>query len=368
MPLPKIFAIYFPQFHRTELNDQLWGDGFTEWHNVAVGTQLFKGHESPHLPGELGFYDLSDAQAVRRQIDLAAEHGIDGFASYHYWFSGRRVLSDPVDHLYAADSPMKLFLIWANESWTRSWSGAANEVILEQEFTEDDYKAHFYEVLPKLVNPANLRIEGKPVFGVYRMSNFPDPQAFMDCWQALAKQNGLKGIHFLGILRSERDFALVGNVAVDSWSEFAPEARAMSLHGMTLKKKFFVWIPEALRKYRVLSYQFVIGRSRDLSFPANTWPCVFPGWDNTARRRKGGGIVVKGSTPNLFASELRRSLQAASDKRLPVVLINAWNEWGEGNYLEPSFRNKRAYLEAVRQVCDEMNSQKVTHQSVTPYL
>jgi lipopolysaccharide biosynthesis protein len=353
---PELFAIYFPQFHRTELNDRLWGEGFTEWHNVAVGTELFKGHESPHIPGELGFYDLSDAKTVRKQVDLAIEHGIDGFACYHYWFSGERVLSAPVDHLYAADPSIKLFLIWANESWTRSWSGLANEIILDQEFTVEDYKAHFYEVLPKLLSPRNLRIDGKPVFGVYRMSSFPDPQAFLDCWQELARINGLDGIYFVGILRSDRDFALVGNVSVDIWSEFAPETRAMSLHGMPFIKKLKVRIPEAFRKYRVLSYDYVTARANDLSFPPNTLPCVFPGWDNTARRRKGGGVVLKGSTPELFGAQLARAMSAAKNNGLPLVLINAWNEWGEGNYLEPSFRHGRSYLETIRKLVSEFRS------------
>jgi Glycosyltransferase WbsX len=325
---------------------------------VAVGTQLFKGHESPHLPGELGFYDLSNAKTVKRQVSLALEHGIAGFASYHYWFSGKRVLSEPVDHLYAANPSLKLFLIWANESWTRSWSGAAHEVILEQEFTPDDYEAHFYEILPKLQSPKNLRIDGKPVFGVYRMSNFPDPQAFMDCWQELALSNGLDGIYFIGMLRSERDFALVGKISMDAWSEFAPETRAMSLHGMPFFTKLRIRIPEALRKYRLLSYPYVIDRTRGLAFPENTLPCLFPGWDNTARRRKGGGVVVKGSTPGLFGQELRRAMSAAQSKGLPLILINAWNEWGEGNYLEPSFRHGRAYLETVRAVGEEIRSGK----------
>ncbi len=354
--IPDVFAIYFPQFHRTELNDRLWGEGFTEWHNVAFGAELFKGHESPHLPGELGFYDLSDAKAVNRQMCLAIDHGISGFACYHYWFSGKRILSEPVDHLYATDSSLQLFLIWANESWTRSWSGAAHEVILEQEFTDEDYRSHFYEILPKLQSPSNLRIDGKPVFGVYRMSNFPDPQAFIDCWQELAQSNGLEGIYFVGILRSELDFALVGKVLVDAWSEFAPEARAMSLHGMSLMRKLRVRIPEALLKYRVLRYKYVTERARALSFPAKTWPCIFPGWDNTARRRKGGGVVVKGSTPELFGEELLHSMKLASCKDLPLVLINAWNEWGEGNYLEPSFRHGRAYLETVQRVVSEFRS------------
>ena len=168
-------AFYLPQFHRVAENDAWWGEGFTEWTNVRDGRPRFPGHTQPHVPGELGYYDLTDPDVRAAQASLAGRHGIDAFCYYHYWFGGRRLLERPFDEVLRSGEPDFPFLLcWANEPWTRAWSGGGRHVLMPQPYSDIDDVAHIRALLPAFADPRYLRIDGRPVFLVYKAGELPD--------------------------------------------------------------------------------------------------------------------------------------------------------------------------------------------------
>jgi hypothetical protein len=335
---PRIIAFYLPQFHPIPENDRWWGSGFTEWTNVAKATPLFPGHYEPHVPADLGFYDLRLPESRQAQADLAKEYGIHGFCYYHYWFNGRRLLGGPFNEVLASGKPEFPFcLCWANENWTRVWDGGDEQILIQQEYGEEDDRNHIRWLVRAFQDKRYIRVWDKPLFLVYRANRLPDPQRTADIWRDEARKAGIGEI-CLGRVESFPDeCGDPREIGFDVAVEFQPDWS--SLHA-----------PLQRRSTNVHDYWAVVQRTLQKEVPPyRRFPCVMPSWDNSPRR-KGGATILRGATPAHYeqwlGTVLRGLMRRAPDER--IVFINAWNEWGEGNHLEPCQRWGRGYLEATR--------------------
>jgi lipopolysaccharide biosynthesis protein len=348
-------ALYLPQFHPIPENDEWWGRGFTEWRNVAKAKPLFPGHYQPHLPADLGFYDLRLPEAREAQADLAREYGVHGFCYYHYWFNGRRILERPFNEVLESGKPDFPFcLCWANENWTRVWDGGERNVLLEQHYNHEDDQAHIRSLIPAFKDPRYVRVNGKPLFLVYRTELLPDPKRTAEIWRNEAIIAGVGDLYLVRVESFARGID-PSSIGFDASVEFAPDGHDMGkwkyrdgLPGFLSRKGI---IPRAFAENKVVSYP-VLARGMMYRPPASfkRFRCATPMWDNSARRKAEARIVID-STPALYENWLRTitaktRTQFNGDERL--VFINAWNEWAEGNHLEPDLKWGRAYLEATR--------------------
>ena len=351
-------AFYLPQYHPIPENDAWWGPGFTEWTNVARARPQFRGHYQPHLPADLGFYDLRVPEVRDRQAELAISAGLGGFAYFHYWFNGHRLLERPVDEILRTKKPdFPFLLVWANENWTRGWNGGDNEILMEQRYSLTDDLAHIRALRPALCDDRYLCHDGKPVLAVYRSARLPDPVATTDIWRREAEHWGLPGLYLLRI-ESAAETGDPRPIGFDAAVEFQPHCAMAFLSSRSL------WKFVVRRRVRRLSsrYSHHVWRYQDLASRAMTaalpdyprWPGVTPGFDNSPRRRRDAVIFV-GQSPQVYqqwlSEALRRSNEVAhryEGHSRGVVFINAWNEWGEGNHLEPDARFGQAFLHATK--------------------
>ena len=352
--LARLIAIYLPQFHPIDENNEWWGEGFTEWTNVTRGWPQFKGHHQPHLPADLGFYDLRLPEARRAQADLAREYGIHGFCYYHYWFNGRRIIDRPFAEVLASGEPDFPFcLCWANEPWSRRWDGSESHVLIGQNYHKDDDVAHMRWLATAFQDPRYIRVEGKPIFLVYRASHLPNIRQTTDNWREEARRLGLGELFLCGVEAFEEDRNRPpAPDGFDAKVEFAPDGLAM---GQPLRRDWFNrrfrFLNPSYHRHKIYSYETYVRNSLNKpTAPFERFRCVTPDWDNTVRRKREATIMV-GSTPGLYREWLEgvvEQVQAKPPERR-IVFINAWNEWAEGNHLEPDQRWGRAYLEATRQ-------------------
>jgi len=346
----KLIAFFLPQFHAVPENDTWWGQGFTEWRNVAAARPLFRGHYQPHLPADLGFYDLRLPEIRLAQAELARRFGIGAFCYYHYWFNGRRILERPFNEVLASGQPDFPFcLCWANENWTRAWDGGSRQVLLEQVYSDADDDAHFHALLPAWQDPRYLRHEGRPVFLVYAASRLPDPLRTTNRWRELARAHGLPGLYLLrveSVHETRSDPRLIG---FDAAVEFQPEWRTLPEPRWHHYRRRLVqklgFQPPRLWQHRVRDYRDVVELALAKPPPAYPFfPGVAPSWDNSARRAT-GALILRNCDPDLYENWLRRVIARNAPE---FVFINAWNEWAEGCHLEPCARYGHAYLEATR--------------------
>jgi hypothetical protein len=334
-----LIAFYLPQFYPTPENDEWWGKGFTEWTNVSKAAPLFPGHYQPHIPAHLGFYDLRVPEVRRGQADLAAKHGIEGLCYWHYWFSGRRLIERPLNEVLASGEPDFPFcLAWANETWSRRWLGEEKEVLLRQTYFAGDDVHHARWLVRAFADRRYLRVEGRPLFLVYRPRDLPYARATTDVLRKECARAGLPNPFLVGIAsHTLTDYRPMG---FDANLRFEPQ-----LGGF----------PDSLCD-GLNVYDYVSARKRMThgkgDFPA--YPCIVVSWDNTPRRGR-DGIVLVNATPESFEEGLRE-IVASVQGRPPehrLVFLNAWNEWAEGNHLEPDLKHGLQYLDAVRRVsCD----------------
>jgi lipopolysaccharide biosynthesis protein len=352
---PLALAFYLPQYHPIPENDEWWGKGFTEWRNVAKAKPQFPGHHQPHLPADLGFYDLRVPEVREAQAALAREHGIGGFVYYHYWFNGRRILERPFNEVLSSGKPDFPFcLCWANENWSRAWDGGSRHILLEQHYSEDDDRAHIKSLIPALRDPRYIRIDGRPLLLVYRTELLPNPKRTAEIWRATARAAGVGDLY---LARVENFVAGVdpASIGFDAAVEFSPDNREVgeAVFSGPVTRTLSKWgiLPRAFSEHTVLRYQTIAqSRVRRATPPYKQFRCVTPMWDNTARRKTGGRILV-GSTPDRYRKWLEfavRQTRASFDGDERIVFINAWNEWAEGCHLEPDLKYGHAYLEATR--------------------
>ena len=356
----RTLAFHLPQFHPIPENDEWWGKGFTEWTNVTRARPLVPGHQQPHLPADLGFYDLRLPEARAAQAELAKEFRVDGFVYYHYWFNGRRVLERPVDEILALGQPDFPFcLCWANEDWTRAWDGHSGHRLLQQHYSPEDDLAHIQHLLPALADRRYVRVGGRPLLLVYRTEHLPEPRRTAEIWRTAAIQAGIGDLYLARVESFQTDVNPV-DIGFDAAVEFAPDWRqsqpmTFGLRHRVLKKLGL--FPEAWLQHRFIEYSDLVRRMRAKPQPGfRRIRCVTPGFDNSARRKRDATIFLNG-TPAAYKEWLKQTIQEEAAVGLPddesLVMINAWNEWAEGNHLEPCQRWGRAYLEATKQAVDE---------------
>lgn len=352
---PRILAFYLPQYHPIRENDDAWGKGFTEWMNVVRARPLYKGHRQPDLPAELGFYDLRLPDVRLAQASMAKEAGVDGFVYYHYWFSGRRLLGRPLDDVLSTGEPDFPFaLCWANENWTRVWDGGGSEVIVRQGYSAQDDLAHIEWLSNVFRDPRYIRIEGKPLFLVYRASQLPNPRATTDRWRSKARDLGV-GELYLCRVESFHDRGDPRPLGFDASVDFQPQYDSLP-HGKMTNRIFVGMVKHGLLPGRMAHHRVEYSRTVDAMCgrerPDYPWhACVTPSWDNTARRANKGLILV-GSNPAEYGRWLSFELHAALHTNTtwqPLVFINAWNEWAEGCHLEPDQAFGDGWLKATAQ-------------------
>jgi hypothetical protein len=356
----RLIAFYLPQFHPIPENDAWWGKGFTEWTNVTKAQPLFTGHRQPNLPSELGFYDLRIPEARNAQAELASSHGIEGFCYWHYWFNGKRLLERPINEVVSSGDPKFPFCLgWANESWTGIWHGCPDRVLIDQTYSGgEDEKRHFYALIDIFDDPRYLTIEGKLIFVVYKPLGMPEPKRFIDHWRELAAKNGVRDFYFIANSNSKQsqpfEHGFDGVVPHTPGNTLNSFTKPVESHVKKLLDRVSSHRQEKSSTIRVIEYSDYVARVASVDARSNEYPCVLPNWDNTPRAGV-RGTVLKNSTPDLFRVHLRNALNQISvrplDKR--VVFIKSWNEWAEGNYLEPDQSFGRGYLEACR---DELYS------------
>jgi lipopolysaccharide biosynthesis protein len=351
-------AFYLPQFHPIPENDDWWGRGFTEWRNVVKTTPRFRGHYQPHLPRDLGFYDLRVAETREAQAALAASHGIDGFCYYHYWFDGKELLERPFREVLDSGSPgFPFMLCWANENWTRVWDGADRQVLQPQRYSSEDDRRHLQALLPAFRDPRYVRVDGKPVFLVYNASALPDPAATAAIWRQEARDDGLDGLYLCRVEQQlERKRRDPREYGFDAGVEFMPDFGRLGPRvqpgraGRAVRR--LLRPRSGLRLNGVFEYDDLVNQAlADDAAEYVRFRCVTPSWDNSARRAE-HATIIRGSTPEKYARWLEGAIrgfrQPSPDEDL--VFTNAWNEWAEGNHLEPDLRWGRGYLEAHARV------------------
>ena len=330
----RALAFYLPQFHPIPENDEWWGRGFTEWSNVIPARPLFDGHYQPHLPANLGYYDLRLPEARAAQASVAASHGIEGFCYWHYWFNGHRLLERPFDEVLRTGEPdYPICLAWANEGWTRRWWGDEKDLLIRQEYSLADDVNHARWLVQAFSDPRYVRVAGRPLFLVYRPNDLPWPHRTTDIIRQEATRAGLPEPLLLGIMSfSNADYRQIG---FDGAVAFEPAFAALPGANEPNVKRYDYATARRLMRENLPSH------------PA--YPCMMVGWDNTPRRGA-DAIVLTGSSPEVFELGLRDLVGSVMDRPFDdrLVFINAWNEWAEGNHLEPCQKWGRQYLEATR--------------------
>lgn len=351
----RVLAFYLPQFHPIPENDEWWGPGFTEWRNVANARPLFRGHYQPRIPGELGFYDLRVPETRWAQAELARTHGVEAFCYWHYWFAGRRILERPFQEVLRLKEPDFPFcLAWANESWTGIWHGLRDKILIEQTYPgRQDYVAHFHAVLPAFQDPRYVTVDGKPLFYVYVPRKMPSALEFTDLWRELALKAGLKGLYLVGegsVAARMRKHGFDAGVETNHF----PPLREWRPWSTPVARLRWEWHKRARMLARPTIYRYedvweTLVNQAGPSLHVEQHACLLPGWDNTPRSGR-GGLVFRDSTPELFRRQVQKVVSLGAQEPLEhrVVFLKSWNEWAEGNYMEPDLRFGRKYLEVVR--------------------
>jgi len=334
--IARLIAFYLPQFHPIPENDAWWGKGFTEWSNVFKARPLFAGHYQPHLPAHLGFYDLRVSEVREKQAKMASDYGIEGFCYWHYWFKGKRLLERPFAEVLDSGRPDFPFcLAWANETWSRRWLGEERDILQPQDYSPEDDRAHIAWLIQAFADPRYLRLHDRPLFLVYRPTAIPDPLRTTEIFRKETVAAGLPE-PFLIACNSHADIDY-RELGFDATMDFEPQLGVLP---GPLEDGLKIYDYTAARRQMA---------SRVRSHPV--YPGLFVSWDNTPRRGE-NGIVFTNATPEAFEEELRSTLDSIRDKPIEdrLIFLNAWNEWAEGNHLEPDQRHGLRYLEAVARV------------------
>lgn len=355
----RVIALYLPQYHPTKDNNEWWGKGFTEWTNVGKAKALFKGHDQPKVPADLGYYDLRLPEVREAQVDLAKEAGVDAFCYYHYWFgNGVEELDLPFKEVVKSGKPDFPFcLCWANESWfAKLWNKdgtVSKKPLVEQVYPGDaDIIAHFNSLLPAFKDPRYVRVDGRLFFMIYLPLEYPDVSHFINLWNQLAQKNNLGGFYFVGHLVHGGDI-IPGNV--DKIISMGFDAVNVAGLFRAIRAKLNYW---RRLKQLLLKRPFIFSYSSLLPFliteddnRKDVIPTITPNWDHTPRSGYGGTVITK-VTPDLFKKLVKRALEIVKGREDPIIILKAWNEWGEGNYMEPDLKHGKSYIYALKEALD----------------
>jgi hypothetical protein len=349
-------AFYLPQFYPNPENDKWWGKGFTEWTMVAKAKPLFTEHYQPHIPADLGFYDLRLTEVMEEQTKLAREYGIYGFMFYHYWFQGKRLLQLPVNQLMKQKNiDFPFCLCWANETWSRVWVGNPKEILMPQEYSiEDDIRHMEYLCREVFTDDRYIKVNGKPIFGVWEVKELPDAGKTAEVWQQVAIKEGFKGIYLINVdhLSHASDPRTIN---FDAVAEFVPDWGNLPPHRTrnTFDKilNFLKIFRSPFYDHKIMNYDDLIRINLEKTNPSYKYfPGVTPSWDNTSRRKEGNAHVFHDSSPEKFEKWIDEVIKNYSPQSEDenFIFINAWNEWAEGAHLEPCIRWGSGYLEALK--------------------
>lgn len=377
----RIIALYLPQFHPIPENDEWWGKGFTEWINVAKARPMFRGHLQPRIPSDLGFYDLRLPEVREQQAELAREAGIEGFCYYHYWFgNGRQLLERPFNEVLESGKPDFPFCLcwanhtWSNKTWQRKSSAQRETLLMEQTYPgHDDDVAHFLNVLPAFRDKRYMTIDGRPIFVIYEPFNIPHIKEFLQTWRDLAAEHELPGIYFIGMTPSTLTFYVdehfqrhrcmpdlkssatiyqrildMGFDAVNSYGKRRGEMLYEGKYWSIIKRKLrLMGIPVGSKNFdysRTVRHYFAPEDAWE-----NVFPTIIPQWDRTPRMPGADGVYT-GVTPEKFEKHIRQAISMIENKQdeHKVIFLKSWNEWGEGNYVEPDQHFGHGLLDAIR--------------------
>ena len=363
---PKILAYHLPAYHRIPENDKWHGEGFTEWVTTKKGIEFSKYQHQPRVPLNNKYYDLSKIDDIEWQCALAKKYGIDGFCFYHYWFNGKKIFEKPTEMLLKNKGiDIEYCFAWANEEWKNTWTDKLGEpeLLLAQNYDNlEDWKIHFNYLLQFFKDERYIKIDNKPVFLIYHIEHIPEHDKRFDEWNMLAKENGFNGIHLVQMVNSDATRQIKTNV-INAQVDFEP-VRSLASH-----EKY------AIRPWRIRRtvYDKLVKRNPLHNYifdevdyrrfcdsllqkgylkNENYYYSAVVDWDNTPRKGKRGWFMKK-SSPERFQAYMRKIYKKTIEEQKPLMFVFAWNEWGEGAYLEPDVRNKYGYLEAVKRVVDE---------------
>jgi hypothetical protein len=334
-------AYYLGQFHPIPENDQFWGPGFTEWHNVAKGRPLYPGHAQPLLPGKLGFYDLRCVGTLIEQLEYAQEIGIDAFCHWHYWFAGRRVLHEPLDAMLQIPTLAHKFLLgWANESWSGIWHGAADRVLIEQSYDRNELEQHARLISNYIMTGRYLQVDGKYPFVIYKPKLIPNAVEYLNELRELVRRGSGSQLYLIGNWSPGR------NGSFGKPAEYGLDAAVITPLGARFKSEVaqlaYAGCWRVLRKVgigpEIRSYSEVINTLEHSinNFTGVAHSSVITGWDNTPRSGR-RGLVLSGYTKETFRNALLQAIAFERRNPFPLLFVKSWNEWAEGNVLEPRF-------------------------------
>ena len=381
----RIIALYLPQFHPIPENNRWWGPGFTEWTNVASAKPLFRGHNQPRIPADLGFYDLRLPEVREQQAAMAREAGVEGFCYYHYWFGGKELLERPFNEVVASGKPDFPFCLcwanhtWSNKTWERKSAMQHNSVLMEQTYPgEEDDVAHFYSLLHAFKDKRYMTVDGKLIFAIFDPYGFKEVSSFIQRWRRLAEENGLPGFHFIGMTPSTLTYRItkdggrqrampnlessaeiyqgildMGFDAVNSLGkrrgEMLYEGKWKNLFKTVLR---YVGIPTGSIRYdyaKTVCNYFVKEDKWE-----NVYPTIMPQWDRSPRVSAYDGVYVN-ATPEKFEQHIHQAINLLTEKEPEhqILFLKSWNEWGEGNYVEPDLKYGHGFLDAIRNCVQE---------------
>ena len=343
----KLIAYYLPQYYEIEFNNKYWGKGHTEWTDTAKAKPLFKGHYQPHVPADLGFYNLLMPEAREAQAQMAKEYGVDGFCYWHYWFGDEKtIMEKPIQAVLKSGKPNFPFcLCWANHSWHNP---KTKEIILRQNYEGiDDYKDHFYHVLPAFKDKRYIKIDNKPVFSIFEAESIPNANEYIKLWNELAISEGFNGIYFIGIVQTPEEYLKIQNINLDA-------INVVRLKDFLRYRTFwqdkikYMFSDIHNYKYEEASKHFI--SPEDIN--EKNIPTIIPGWDHSPRGGK-KSLILTDYTPETFENHLHDAFKLLSKKKNKLCFIKAWNEWGEGNHLEPDLKYGLAFLETLKRVKEQ---------------
>jgi lipopolysaccharide biosynthesis protein len=344
---PRIITFYLPQFHPTPENDEWWGRGFTEWTNVSKARPLFRGHYQPHLPADLGFYDLRLPETRIAQAELASRYGIHGFCYYHYWFHGQRMLGRILDEVHQSGEPDFPFsMCWANESWTKTWIGGERDILIHQTYSDEDDLAHIRYLIPFFQDRRYIRVNGHPLFVIYNVKSLGDRiQRLQDIWNKELQSAGIAELYLCTV-------RVPPPSGFNATINFFPNFELIRFSNIDRLKYGYIRKLGAAFSHTTVSYPELVNNITKTPYPDyRMYHCPVPSWDNTPRRAELGSLVLKNSSPEIFKAWLDVALADTVDRfdgEEQLLFINAWNEWAEGTHLEPDQKWGHAYLESVR--------------------
>ncbi|MFZ5524808.1 MAG: glycoside hydrolase family 99-like domain-containing protein [Pseudomonadota bacterium] len=371
----KLIAMYFPQLHAIPENDEWWGKGFTDWNNVRSAVPMYEGHYQPRVPLDENYYDQSRLETLRRQIDLAKRYGVHGFCHYHYWFDGKQLLETPTNLVMAnKDIDFPFCLSWANETWTKRWDARDHHILIQQTHppARESWKKHYDYLIKAWTDPRAIKVDGKPVFVIYRPQRIEKIDEMLAYWRELAQQDGLPGLYFI----FQKQYELANRNCLNSFDalfQFQPfeaiNSPAFDKKSIkhTLLFKLVRSLPERyqnmlrgvreafIKELTFHDYNAIWQKITEIHPDQNltTYPGAFVDWDNTARYKK-RATIFRGASPEAFGRGLARLVDTMPQRNLPenFIFLNAWNEWSECAYLEPDERYGHQYLEVVKRVLE----------------